>query len=265
VPEIDDPTLPPAAKALCNPLNGLGDRLTAAIQNIGVHIPLQRDTAVSNSDGTFRIMRPVEADDLVAGLAQLVESVPSALGKYGHGDGLAAPKFPNAGGEARGYPTYVGERERAEVVRRQLAGPRVEDLQHLRARQDLPRQEFDADVRDPGQQGVRGGGVLEDPGLDEGEGFAAPALDHVAQEGPRRADEADQRDPARELSPCQADGVEDVGELCADVHFRLELREVFRLAQRVGEVGPLRLEHFHGHPHCLRDHEDVGEDYGCVD
>lgn len=111
-------------------------------------------------------------------------------------------------------------------------------------------------------------GVLVDPCLALYEQLRAATLDHVAQQRPRRAAEAKQRDPALEFPPRQCNGlvhvVQLLGHIDVPVHDLLVLLVVRRL-ERLREVRALLVHHLDHHAHGLRYHEDVGEDDGGIE
>ena len=138
---------------------------------------------------------------------------------------------------------------------------------YLCSRLDLQGQVLDAQVGDLGQQRPGLVGVLIDPGLALGEELGAAALDHVAEEGPGGAAEADERDAAGELAARDGDGLVDVAELPGDVDVarqQLAVLGVGRGGQRVREGRALLVHHLDLHAHGLRDDQDVREDDGGV-
>ena len=133
---------------------------------------------------------------------------------------------------------------------------------------NLQRQVLDADLGNLLEDLLGLLGVAVDPALRLGEELRAAALDHVAEEGPRGAAEADQRNAAGQLVPRHGDGLVDVVELARDVDLLVEDLAVLRVLgglEGLGEVGALLVDHLDRHAHGLGDHEDVGEDDGGVD
>ena len=134
---------------------------------------------------------------------------------------------------------------------------------HLRAGLDLADEEVDADVGDAVEERLGLGGVLEEPRLALLERLRAAALDHVREERPGRAAEADEGHLARERGARARDRGVDVPELLVDVDVLGEALDVRGRDERVGEVRAR--VHLHLHAHRLRDDEDVGEDDRGVD
>lgn len=126
----------------------------------------------------------------------------------------------------------------------------------------------DTELRDLLQQRLCVLGVLEDPRLDLLKQLGAAALDHVAQQRPGGAAEANQRYPAPQLLPRQRDGLVDVVQLLGDVDVALQDLLVLLVVgrpERGREVRALLVHHLDDHAHGLRYHEDVGEDDGRVE
>ena len=199
-------------------------------------------------------MQPIQADDIIPRPAQLVQRIPRPLGKDRHRHALDLELLEPARQLGRDVP-QVRQGEVGETRGRELAGPAVEDHDGLRARDDLAREVLDAEVGDDGEQGPRLGRVPVQPGLGGAEDLGPPALDHVAEQGPGRAAEADEWDPAPELLARQRDGAVDVVELRGHVDF---LRDEFGVlwvrgrGERVRERWALFREHLHRHAHGLR-------------
>lgn len=124
-----------------------------------------------------------------------------------------------------------------------------------------------ADVGNLGEELLGLLGIPVDPGLALGEELGAASLDHVAEQGPWRTAEADERHPSLELLPGEGDGIVDVAKLVGHVDVPLKyllVLAVVGVLQGLREVRPLLVHHLHHHPHCLRDHQDVGEDDGGI-
>ena len=95
------------------------------------------------------------------------------------------------------------------------AGPRVEQLDRLRARGHLRLEERAHRPRQPLEQRVRPRRVLHQQPLRLGERLRPPPFHHVAHQRPRRAGEPDERHPPVELAPRQPERVEDVAQVAA--------------------------------------------------
>jgi hypothetical protein len=268
MPEIHDPPLLAPSKSFHHVLHHPRDSLPAPVQDPGIRIPLQRHPPSRNLDRIRRIIQPIQADDIIAGIAQLVQRIPGPLGKdrRGHDVNLQLLQPPR---QLLRDVSQVRQGEVPEARRRELARPRVKHHDELGARDDLPGEVLDAQARDDQQQRLRLGRIPVQPGLGLAEDLAATAFDHVAQQGPGRAAEADERDAALELLARQRDGLVDVVELRGDVGgLGGEEAAVLRVGgrgQRVREGGAPVRQHLHRHPHRLRDHEDVAEDDRRVD
>ena len=134
---------------------------------------------------------------------------------------------------------------------------------HLGAGVDLADQEVDAYVRDAIEERLALVRMLEQPRLGLLEGLGPTSLDHVREEGPRCAAEADERDLAAEPVPRTRNSSKDVIELLLHVDVLAQARDVCGRVERSGEGGGGIHEDLHAHG--LRDDEDVAEDDGGVD
>lgn len=134
---------------------------------------------------------------------------------------------------------------------------------HLSTGIDLADEVVDADVCDTREKRLALLRVLEQPSFGLLERLGSTALDHIREQGPRCATEADKRDLATEPVPGARDGVKDVAELLVHVNVLAETHDVCGRVERGGEEW--RRVHDDLHAHGLRDDEDVAEDYRCVD
>lgn len=131
-------------------------------------------------------------------------------------------------------------------------------LADLRASLDLANEEVNADVRDAHEERLALLGVLKQPCLRLCVRPARLAFDHIREERPRCAAEANERDLACELVPCARDRSKDVAELLVDVDVRAQARNIYGSVERCGEERAR--VHLDGHAHRLRDDENVAED-----
>ena len=106
-------------------------------------------------------------------------------------------------------PGQIGEGELAEIRGAQRAGPGIEELNRLGARLTwAPRKAPTVRARRASSPCAP---AASRPGVAwPGRKSWSPALDHVAHQGPRRAGEPDEWNPAVQLPPGQAQGVEHV-------------------------------------------------------
>lgn len=282
------PSLLATAEAVHHVLHRLGDVLPRPVQHAGVRVTLENNRPVAaDLHSVLGVAEPVEAHNVVPEVADVVEREPRALGEDGHGDGVEA-KLLEAGGEVLGDVLQIGLRELLEGFGRVLAGPRIEHHHklwecgsaELRSYEgvgfqtnlgtglNLQRQILDANLGNLLENLLRLLGVAVDPALRLGEELRAAALDHVAEQRPRGAAEADQRDAAGQLVPRHGDGLVDVVQLARDVDLLVEdlaVLRVLRGPEGFGEVRALLVDHLDSHAHGLGDHEDVGEDDGGID
>jgi hypothetical protein len=148
-----------------------------------------------------------------------------------------------------------------EHVLRQVAGPGVEQLQHLGAGPGLHHQVIGGRLHQHGQQSVDAGRILMHPAARLFTVPAAAALDHVGQHRPGRARKADQR-------PLRLEGRAHPAQRLADGRERLPGRR--RPGLHFRQFGKrAKLRSFAGlEPHVLAqspgDQQDVGEDDGSV-
>lgn len=127
---------------------------------------------------------------------------------------------------------------------------------------------FNANIRNLVQQLLRLLRIAVNPLLALRKELSTSALDHVAEQRPGRAAEANQRHAPGQLLPGERDGLVHVPELGLDVHFpahHLAVLAVAGVLERVWKVRALLLQHLDDHSHGLGDHEDVGEDDGGVE
>ena len=132
--QVSNPRLGSLAtlEALTHALHLVLDRRPSAIEQVRVHVALQRDLVAYGRTGSRGLDAPVDADDVVAGvLGERSELRVRTLReeRHGHGRNVRRSEF---GAHARGDALQGREGELLEVVRRKLACPRVEDLQELR-------------------------------------------------------------------------------------------------------------------------------------
>lgn len=133
MPQICDPPLRRLAvpELPTHALHLALDRLAPAVENVRVEVTLERDEGADGPARIDRVDTPVDADHVVAGvLGELRQEGVGALGEERHGHGGDVLRFElraHGGGDV----LEGRERELAEVVRCQLARPRVEDLDEL--------------------------------------------------------------------------------------------------------------------------------------
>ena len=134
---------------------------------------------------------------------------------------------------------------------------------HLGTGIDLADEVVDADICDTREKCLTLLRVLEQPSFGLLERLGPTALDHVREQGPRCAAEANKRDLATEPMPGAGDGVKDVAEFLVHVDV---LAKTCDICGRVEGSGEERCRvHDDLHAHGLRDHEDVAEDDRCID
>lgn len=127
---------------------------------------------------------------------------------------------------------------------------------------------FDANIRNLVQQLLRLLGVFVDPSLAVLEQLRATTFNHVAEQGPWRSAETNQRHSACQLLPCQGDTLVNVAQFLGNVNTAVHYLPILLVlwgSQRIGEVRSLAFQHFNNHAHGLGNDEDVGEDNGGVD
>ncbi len=123
----------------------------------------------------------------------------------------------------------VRQREGAEILGPERAGPGIEQLDHLRSRGDLGAQEGADHLRQSAEQGMGPLGLFDQKPLGLGEAPRCAALDHVARESPGCTGESDQGHPPLQLATRQSNGVEHVPELVFRHHVS-ESGELLHLA-----------------------------------
>jgi hypothetical protein len=267
MPKIHDPPLLASAEPLHHILYHPRDRLPPTVQDPRVRISLQRDPPSGNPDCLGRVMQPIQPHDIVPGLTQLVQRIPRALCKNRHRHDVDLQLLEPLR-QLLGNMLQIRQRKVREAGGRELASPAVEDHDELRARDDLAREILDAELRDDLEQLLGLVRVPVQPRLGLAEDLGPAALDHVAEEGPGRAAEADERDAAAQFFARQRDGLVDVVELFFDVVLvrgQVVVLGVGGRGERVREGGAFFGQHLHRHAHGLRDDEDVAEDDGGVD
>ena len=127
----------------------------------------------------------------------------------------------------------------------------------------MPDQEVDAHVRDTLEEGLRLLWVLEQPRLRFLKRLAPSSFNHVREQRPWRAAEADEGDLAVESVPRLRDRLEDVSQLLLDIDLTMQLRDILGCIEWVWKAGTR--VHQHLHAHRLRDDQDVAEYNGGVD
>ena len=105
--------------------------------------------------------------------------------------------------------------------------------------------------------------ILEQPSFGLLERLGSTALDHIREQSPRCAAEADKWDLATEPMSGACDGVKDVAEFLVYVDVLAKTHDICGRVERSGE-GRCRV-HDNLQAHGLRDNEDVTEDDRCVD
>ena len=137
MPQVRDPRLrrPRALEPLAHPLHLALDRLAAAVEHVRVEVALERGLARDGGARVRGVDAPVDADHVVAGaVGERGELRVRALGEERHrhgGHACGGELGAHAGGDA----PQRRERELFEVVRGELARPRVEHLHELRMRE----------------------------------------------------------------------------------------------------------------------------------
>lgn len=134
---------------------------------------------------------------------------------------------------------------------------------HLSTSIDLAYNIVDADICDAREKRLALLRILEQPSFGLLERLGSTALDHVREQGPRCAAEANKRDLATEPVPGARDGVKDVTEFLVHVDVLAKTYDICGRVERGGEER--RRVHDDLHAHGLRDNEDVAEDYRRVD
>jgi hypothetical protein len=105
--------------------------------------------------------------------------------------------------------------------------------------------------------------MLEEPRLGLLERFGPASFHHVREQRPRCAAEPNERDLACKPVPRSCDSRKDIAELLVHVDVLAQARDIRGRVERSGERRCRVHEDLH--PHGLRDHEDVTEDYGGVE
>ena len=110
-------------------------------------------------------------------------------------------------------------------------------------------------------------GKAIDPLFNLGKQLAPSAFDHVAEQRPGRATEANQWHPPLKSHSREGDCLIDVIEVLRKVHRAVHNPEIpsIRRGQRGGEMRSLLIDHLHRHPHRLWDDQDIREDDGGID
>jgi hypothetical protein len=156
--------------------------LGRAVQDRRIEVPLQRLAG----DAPPRLGErdaPVHGEDVGPGRGHVLEDAGAAVHVQDHGSSL--PPDPGNG------PADGGKSPRAVISRRQLAGPRVEELHGLGPGRDLEGEDVAHDVGGQVEQAAERVGVAEHHLLDDGEALRAAPFDHVRGEGPGRAAESE--------------------------------------------------------------------------
>ena len=133
---------------------------------------------------------------------------------------------------------------------------------HLSTSVDLADEVVDADICDTREKCFTLLWILEQPSFGLLEGLGSAALDHIREQCPGRATEANKRDLATEPMPGARNGVKDVAEFLVHVDVLAKTYDVCGRVEGSGEERRRVHENFHAHG--LWDDEDVTEDYRCV-
>lgn len=89
--EVGNPSLVADPETLNHVLDGRRNGSLGAVQNTGVSVTLEGNfAAATDLDSISGLLHPVQADNVVAQVARLVQCVPRALGEDGHGNALEA-------------------------------------------------------------------------------------------------------------------------------------------------------------------------------
>ena len=123
-----------AFETLAHPLDLPLNRLSPAIQYVGIQVALERDTWTDGFPSNGWVDAPVQPDHVVAaGLSDTFEGAVRSLGEESerdNGELLGLQLLPKFCGDV----LEGGQRELCEIVGREFAGPRVKNLEELRGR-----------------------------------------------------------------------------------------------------------------------------------
>ena len=158
----------------------------------------------------------------------------------------------------------VRQRELAVVGAARGAGPRIEDLDRLRAGFDLRAQVVGDHVGEAIAEPVPRRGLRVHERLGPRVAGRRPAFDRVGGQRERRAAEADQRHASVELAPQQPDRLEHVPERLARLE-RAQPIDVGRGADRMCDRRPFALDEIEVQPHRREGQQQVGEENRGVD
>lgn len=134
---------------------------------------------------------------------------------------------------------------------------------HLSAGVDLADEEVNADICDASEKRLALLRVLKQPSFGLLQRLGPAALDHIREQGPRRAAKAEKRDLAAEPVPRARYGGKDVVEFLVHVNVLAQADDVCGRVEGSGEGRSGVHEDLHAHG--LRDDEDVTEDNRSVD
>jgi hypothetical protein len=127
----------------------------------------------------------------------------------------------------------------------------------------LADEEVNADARDTIKERLALLRILEQPRFGLLEGLGPTSFNHVREEGPRRAAEADKRDLAAEPVARTRNSIKDVAKFLLHVDVPAQALNIRGRVERSRECGGGIHEDLHAHG--LRDDEDVAEDDSGVD
>jgi hypothetical protein len=132
--EVRDPASTTNTEGFTHLLHGPLNRVASTIQDIGVHVALERLVGADETTSLNGIDAPVQSQDIVFGLfGQLDEGVVGAFSEKGYGyegDICFGEAFAGFGGDV----LERGEGELVEVMGSKLACPGVEYLEKLDGR-----------------------------------------------------------------------------------------------------------------------------------
>ena len=247
--EVEDVT-GTAPRAVEDVLHARADIRRLREKHGGVEVPLHRDVVADGGPARVEVNAPVEPDHVAARRAHEREQRRGASPEMNRG---------NAGRQRADERACVGHDERAVVVRRQHADPRVEDLHGLGARRDLAVQVARRRLREDLQQAVPRLGLLVHEPLGVEVLARRPALDDVGRDRERRPGEADEGNAPRERLLHAPHGLEHEGHGGLDVD-PAEPRDVALAPHGPADHGPLALRELEPHAERLDDQEDVGKE-----
>jgi hypothetical protein len=134
---------------------------------------------------------------------------------------------------------------------------------YLSAGVDLADEKVDANICNTIEERLALLRILEQPRFSFLEGFGPTSLDHVREEGPRCATEANKWDLAAEPVSRPRNSLKDVAKFLLHVDVLAQAANVRWRVERSRECGGG--VHKDLHAHGLRDDENVAKNDGCVD